>query len=148
MAGTRTKVPSQFGKGAAYYGTHMNSLMKEIKPDNCILQGGLAKAQGTPNMTVAYPDMIVGIGASIIQVLGANTGNFTAATAGMQKMGILEVGVDGVVDIKYGVEAAANPVIPDASADHALICAVGPILQSTTTITNALIDNGKRDLSK
>jgi hypothetical protein len=262
---TRTIVPIGFGKGAAYYDTHMNKLMNELKPKNAILQGGLVKAQGTPDMTVAYPDMIIAIGQVLKAVAGGNSNALTAAlgtaqvetatvvgtigaagagnaaviitaaglvgspktlnvavanndnasvvankirtalgadtdivalftiggsvaditltaktklandstinlsidngtctgltaaptsvntTAGVadqKKMAILQVAADGTVTIKYGtsVPVAQTPVVPDADSDKAKICAIGPILSTTTTITSTLISNIERDM--
>jgi len=144
----RTTVPAGFGKGAAYYGTHMNKIMKELKPTNAILQGGLVKPQGSPNMTVIIPDLLYAIGADLYEKVTGNSSALTAASTGKSKLAIIEIGADGTIDNTYGAEVdVGQPVpIPVTSANHAKICMVGPILDATTQITTGIINNTERDL--
>ena len=264
----RTLTPANFASGGSYLDTHLAPMMRELKPTNAILQGGLVKAQGTPDLTVKYPDLIVAIGDSFVEVATDNTGNLSAAsgtaqvetatvvaaagattggdleviltgegitgspktyavavttadntatavatkirtalsadsavtdlytvggtaaaitltrkikaandaslnlsiatgtavgitaaptsantTAGVadaKKYAVLAVGANGTVDIVYGdeVPAASTPVPPSAVADHAIICKIGPILSTTASITQALIDNTYRDMPR
>lgn len=145
---TRTQVPIRLGKGGVGIHTHLEKLMKELKPNNVILQGGLVKAQTSADMTVKYPDLIVAISGTVIEVPTANTAALTAASASKKKMAILEVGTNGVVDITYGaeVDSASTPVAPATSAGHAKICEIGPIAANTTTIVIGLINNTARDM--
>lgn len=264
----RTTVPVGFGKGSAFYGTHMNKLMNELKPNNCIHNGGLVTQQAVADMTVVVPDLIYSVGTVINEYATGNSPLLTAATAGRaqietqtvegaieaagvgnalvtitaagltngakafevavdnndtaavvagkiqtdltadpdisalytvggvgaditltqktltgndddlniavedgtcigltaklvsvdtqsgqprkRKMAVLEIGVNGTVDARYGTEVdlGVTPVIPAVSTDHARICAIGPIEGNTTAIVTALINNTEREISR
>lgn len=113
----RTTVPANFAHGGSYIDTHLAELMRELKPVNAILQGGLVKAQSTPDMTVKYPDMVVAIGSTVAEVATGNSAELTAAAGTAQVETITVLGaVTTAGDAQAVITSAAGVIVVDTIA--------------------------------
>lgn len=111
-------------------------------------QGLLVTAQDTPDLTIRVAAGLANVGGTNA-FFGGNTGlAVSQASAGKEKVGILQIANDGTVSIKYGAEVNKGSGLaqfPAADAGQLAIVRVGtpatPIQDDTTQVTQAMVNN-------
>ena len=114
-----------------------------------LYHGLFVKASAVPDLNVNRSEGLfqLGTGSAMVYVAAGLT-LATVATAGKEKVAILQITAAGVISLKYGTEVAVGSGLaefptPD-SGNLKLACigtAASPITNATTAITNAMINN-------
>lgn len=100
-----------------------------------------ADAHTPTDMSVKIWDgrFVTSCGTETLEYAGGDTPNFVAANPGMQRYDLILINDSGTLSISEGAEEAVNPNVPLYPASKQVIAYVGPITDSTASITNAMI---------
>jgi hypothetical protein len=114
-----------------------------------LYRGLFVKASSVPDLNVNHSEGLFEFGKDAAMVyVAAGLNLATVATAGKEKVAILQITGAGVISIKYSAEVAVGsglavyPVLDSGNLMLAFIgTAAAPITNATTAITNAMINN-------
>lgn len=108
---------------------------------------GYALAQGTPNKTVAVYSFAYYSSTGVRRVVSGNSPAFDAVSGvpsiGNQRIDLLYADDTGALGWKAGTPAPSSPIAPTRDANTYPLVTIGPILSTTTTITDAMIADAR-----
>ena len=120
------------------FNTYWDLMQAGIRALDCVLNGGLVSAQGTPDMTVAVAKAGT-LTNGVLKATAAGNGTITAADATNPRLDLVVINSAGAIAVRAGTPAA-NPKPPARTANDVVLASVFVPANDTAVNANQITD--------